>query len=121
MNLNQLPLPSKNALTPILWAFGIIAVPLIPASVWLPTWVAICGWVALFLILGFALWAFQHFVRNDPNQLRSEEHSLKLKALNVYNRAPGSGDQIAHIIGAPTMSAGRFLAAKGESEDGAAK
>ena len=107
--LERIPLASKNAISPILWLVGILAATVIPATIWLPTWAAVLGWLFLAGSVATAIWSFQHFVRHDPNQLRSEDHSLKLEALHLHTRSPGSGDQIATILSSQPVTGREFL------------
>ena len=72
----------KNALNPVLWVCGLIAVPAMLTLGFSPN----PSWVHITLALGpvgVALFAFLLFMFSDPDRLQSESFQLRKQALEL--------------------------------------
>lgn len=72
----------KNALNPVLWVCGLIAVPAMVTLGFAPS----PSWVHVSLALGpvgVALFAFLYFMFADPDRLQSESFQLRKQALEL--------------------------------------
>lgn len=104
---------TKSVLSPALWLVGILTVVLIPSTPLLPFWAAVAGWSLLGLVVLGTSGAFLFFCFTNPTLLRSEEYSLRERALSIYGDGKTPATQLAHIIGAPSTSPARIASRKG--------
>lgn len=106
---------SKNALTPGLWLAAILTAGLMPVTPFLPVWAAIVGWSLLTLVVVSVTGVFVYFAISKSDNLRSDEHSLKARALSIYGDGRQSPAAIARILEAPAISAREFGGSDGNN------
>ncbi len=97
----------KNALNPVLWVCGLIAVPAMVTLGFSPN----PSWVHITLALvpvAVALFAFLYFMFTDPDRLQSESFQLRKQALELIEEkgslAVVEGSSI-EVISNPDMPA----------------
>ena len=72
----------RNALNPILWLCGVIAVPCIIALTWSKEPPLVLS-VVLYSVVAVALFGFLYLLLRDPDRLQSEEYLLRSRTLNL--------------------------------------
>lgn len=71
-----------NAMTPLSWMCVISETILLPtATINYSNWLGIASFITFFLILIFYAYMYNHFAKQDPNRLQSEEFNLESKRI----------------------------------------
>ena len=72
----------RNALNPILWLCGVVAVPCIAALCWSKD-APVAISVVLYSVVAVALVGFLYLLFRDPDRLQSEEYLLRSRTLDL--------------------------------------
>ena len=86
----------STALNPLIWIIGTLLTSIVASGILgAPAWIIVSLVVILFPVVGVALAAYWHFMKNDPDALRSEPFGLTKYAIEkgVY------GDSVMGMIG----------------------